>query len=254
MSVKSKLKGLLLESGLSEIETAVYLELFKGPAVSSWELVGRTGMSKTSVYRALDRLRALKMLTEDNDGIRAASLKALVADLRAKERKTGKLADSIKSIAPFLSAPKDSIEEIEHLYTQEQIADAYLSMAQGKYDTNLDFGDFENFVQIFGGIDIPHKFRDYRVKHAGHQAICTTFGPNTAVFCTRDSEKKFKNKVNCMNIDYKNQFIIFSDTGDYVLFNEFSDNDNPSSVLIKSRAVADAQRMQFDIFSHRSGK
>lgn len=250
MAIYKQLGDLLLESGLGETATVVYIELLKLPAVSVWDLVIRTKLSKSSVYRAYDKLKNLKMITIDDKGlIKPASLKILVSDLKSHERKLGKLADKIKRIAPFLRAPKDSIEVFEQLYTPEQVADAYIMMSEIDYDVSLDFGDFENFVPILGDINLVMKFRKNRIKHATAYAICTTFGPNTALFCTREAKTKWKNAVDTVDIDYKKKFVVFSDKSDYVMFNDYSDKENLSSVLIKSKPIADFQRMNLDYLS-----
>ena len=51
------------------------------------------------------------------------------------------------------------------------------------------------------------------------------------------------------NISFENKWIIFSDNSDYVMFNDTSDPDFPSSVLLRSKTIADVQRMQFENFS-----
>lgn len=258
MSLYSKLKLLLLEAGLSEAEAEIYINLTKSPADNSYELISRTGFNRSTIYRSIEKLKSLKLVKRDEDGLKANSLKSLVSELKTSSLKLNKTAYKIQAIAPFLRAPKDQLEKFEHFYTPQQIAEAYLFMSEQNYSTNLDFGDFENFVPtIEGQLDTAYRFRNNRVKHASHHAICTTFGPMTESFCTKESKVKFKNKVSILrthaleNQNFKNKFIILSDTSDYVLFNDFADAENPISVLIKSKAVADIQRRQFDIFSQK---
>ncbi|MFA4891514.1 MAG: hypothetical protein WC604_04185, partial [Candidatus Gracilibacteria bacterium] len=215
------------------------------------------GLNRNAVYRAVAKLKELKLIKKDEDGLKALSLKSLVSELKTSSLRLNKIAYKIKSIAPLLKAPKDSIESFEHFYTSDQIAEAYLFMSEQTYHTNLDFGDFENFVPTLKGeLNTAYKFRNARVKHASHRAICTTFGTRTESFCTKESKVKFRNRVSLLknpdkNFDFKNKFIIFSDTCDYVLFNDFADIENPISVLIKSKAVANMQRGQFDLFSQK---
>lgn len=253
MSIYSQLKNLLLESGLSEIDTIVYIELLKSPALNKWDIVNRTHLSKSAVYRAFEKLESLKLIKNENGFIRACSLKTLVSEIKTSERNLRKLAYKIKSIAPFLKIPSEYISEFEQFYTKDQISQAYLYMSEIDYDVNLDFGDFENCVDMFGGLKVAYKFRNNRAKRASNHAICTSFGPKTSVFCTKDSEKKFKNKVDMLDIDFKKKFIIFSDRSDCVLFNDFSDEEYPVSVLVKSKPIANIQRLQFDNFSRTIG-
>jgi Fe2+ or Zn2+ uptake regulation protein len=252
MTLYAKLKLLLLDAGLSEAEAEIYINLAKSPADNSYELVNRTGFNRSTIYRSIEKLKSLKLVTKNENGLKANSLKSLVSELKTSSLKLNKTAHKIQSIAPFLRTPKDSIEKFEHFYTKDQIAEAYLFMSEQNYSTNLDFGDFESFVPtIKGQLSTAYKFRNNRVKHASHHAICTTFGAFTSTFCTKESKAKFKNQVSFLNADFRNRFIIFSDNSDYVLFNNFTDQENPFSVLIKSKIVADAQRAQFDIFSQK---
>lgn len=253
MAIYGKLRDLLLEAGLNESECHVYIELLKKPCQTVWELVTRTGLSKSVAYRAFTRLHNLKMVEKSELGIRALTLKSFVSELVRRERRLSKIAYKIKQVAPFLRAPHESIEEFETFYTPGQIADAYVAMSELDFGVSLDFGDFEHFVPIIGGIHPVHMFRTNRVKKATAHAVCTTNGPYTAEFCTQEAKVKFKNTVDFAKLDFKNNFVVFSDRSDYVLFNTFSDAEYPSSVLVKSKPIADVQRMQLKSFSQHAG-
>lgn len=250
MAIYNKLKSLLFDAGLTEAQVLVYISLLKKPAATIWELVKRTGMHKTTVYDAFLKLQQYQMVEKTGEVIRALSLKAFIAELNRSQRKTAKIAYKIKQIAPFLRLPRESIEELETFYTPDQIADAYLTMAQLPYSVNLDFGDYENFITTISTNELGLKFRNYRSKHASNNALCTTFGPNLAAFCTDEARQQFKNNVEvARTIPFTRRWIVFSDTSDYVLFNDVSDSEFPTSVLIKSKPISDIQRLQFNIFS-----
>ncbi len=248
MNLYKKLNSLLNQAGLKEAEILVYIELLKNPAQTKWEVVERTGLDRNAVYRAFEGLEDLKMVESAKEGFKALSLKVLVSQLQNSSRKKGKLARRIKDVAPFLHCPADSVEEIETFYTPDQIVEPYLFIAQRCGETNLDFGDFENFIPKIGGLDVGREFRKLRIKKSKHHAICTTHGKHTDYFCTNDFKKKFKTQVDQLNLNFKGTFIIFSDTENYILFNHFKEND-VSSVLVKSKIIADIQRSQFNIFS-----
>ena len=253
MKFKSKLKDLLLEAGLPEVAVLVYTELLKKPAQTTWELVTRTGLAKTTVYRAIESLRKSRMISKDENGIRAFTLKYFVENLFRSEKKIGKLAHKLKQVAPFLRPGCETPEEMETLFNKEDIRDAYMMMSELPYGVNFDFGDFENFITSFGDLPLACRFRNNRVAHASNSAICTTWGPNTNYFATKESEKKFKNHVEMLNLDFKNRFIIFSDTSDYVFFCDATDREFPMATVVKSKPVADAQRLIFSNFSRRIG-
>lgn len=252
--MQQQLADLLIKAGCSEAETIVYAELLKTPVRFVYELVSVTGLSKSVVYRAIDGLREKKMIREDGEQMSAASLKKLVADLEASSRKLQHLSTGLKRLSPFLSMPHEGIEEYQHLYDADQIAEAYLGMAGRRdYSVNLDFGDFEGFLPKIGGHYVGNQFRTERLKHATNKAICTTFGPVSAHYCTKDDESIFRSQVKILDIDFKDRFMVLSDTGDHVLFVSTKSDDDLSAVLVKSKMIADMQREQFHIFSQKAG-
>lgn len=254
MTPLQNISELLLATGLGEPEVLVYCELLEKPVRFGYELVRRMGLSKSAVYRALEVLREKKMIRDDEQGICAASLKSLVASLDQTSRKLSKVAAGLRKVSPFLRVPMEAVEEYQHFYGEDQVAEAYLSMAErvGGGSVNLDFGDFENFLPKVGGFVVGNRFREERAKRATNKAICTTFGPTSAYYCTREDEQIFKNKVKVLDIDFKDRFMVFSDTGDYVLFANTHD-DEVDAVLVKSRVIAGMQRGQFDVFSQKLG-
>lgn len=151
VAIYQKLQNLLFDVGFSEAEVCLYIELLKKPLLRVWELVQKTGLSKSTVYDAFSKLKKLQMVEKTGDGIRALSLKALVAELNRNKKRLDKTAYKIKQIAPFLRVPNETVEEFETLYTPEQIREAYILMSEIPYSMNLDFGDFENFITAMGG-------------------------------------------------------------------------------------------------------
>src|SRR3989338_9063881 len=111
MALYHQLQKLLLDAGLSETQVFVYLELLKKPAATTWDLVTRTGLRKSTVYDAIAMLKDLKMVEKTENGIRALSLKTLVSSLNSTKRKLDKTAFKLKQISPFLHEPRESIEE-----------------------------------------------------------------------------------------------------------------------------------------------
>lgn len=253
MSLYSKIQKALFDAGLSEVEVLVYIELLKKPAKNKWNIVNRTKLPKTTAYTAFEKLTKLKMIKKNEHGYKALSLQGLVSQLKSKSLKMNKTISKMQALSPYLSAPNESVEEIETLYTLDQIVDAYLFMSEGKYSANLDFGDFEGFIRTIGGVPMASRFQKNRAKHANNIALCTTTGPNTQYFSTNDHKEEYKTHINVMDMGYRGHFVIFSNDEDYVLFNYFKDLDNQTSVLIKSRTIAEAQREKFNIFSKKLG-
>ncbi|MFC1616248.1 helix-turn-helix domain-containing protein [Patescibacteria group bacterium] len=250
MSIHDKLKNLLTQAGLNHSEQLVYIELLKKPSETRWELIKRTKLDKNKVYRAFASLRNRRLVGKRNNYYKAFSLKSLVSDLNHSQRNLGKLTDKLKKISPFLRFPNESFDEFDIFYSKEHILEAYILMSEVDYDACLDFGDLENFVPILGGLDAVFKFRKNRYKKAArNHALCTTIGPYTECMARKNDLRKYKSDIDHLKINFKGKWIIFSDTNDYLMFNDFSDEQCPSSILVKSRIIADIQRMYFDQFS-----
>lgn len=252
MSLNKSLEKTLLEAGLSEMEAMVYLSLLKKPAVSTWDLVIRTGLSKSGVYRTVEQLMNRKLVARDKEGIRALSLKALVADLSGKERKLRKTALDLKQMAPFLKMGNDAVERFEPLYTKDQIDEAFMFMAEHEYGVCLDFGDCESLFPRIGGVKAGHNFRDERVKHAKSEAILTTWGDYSEYFSRLGDKDRFQFEINYLNLDFKDKFVVLNDESDYVFFTRVEDEEL-QAYLVKSKSIADIQRAQFKAFSQQLG-
>lgn len=244
----------LLGSGLTEAEADLYLELVKAPAASKWELVERTRLGRSKVYRAFERLENLKLVKGDGGVMRALSLRALIDGLSAGARQNYRLTAKLKKFSRYLKTPLQTARKFESLETLEEILEAYLFMAEHKYDVCLDFGDLEGFAKAIGDMTPIFKFRALRSKHASNKAICTTQGPYTSCIARPADLEKFRAHLSVLDVQFKDKWIIFSDTADYVMISDFSDKDFPSAILVKSPELAGAQRGQFEIFSRLDEK
>jgi Fe2+ or Zn2+ uptake regulation protein len=250
MSVYKQLRPLLVKAGLNDAEIVVYSNLLKEPAANMWEVIQRTGLARSTAYHAMNRLMERKIVKKDKHGLHALTLKKLVESMKKEERKNKKTMLKIKKLAPFLHMNEVIMDDFEMLFSLDDIKEAYMFMAEHSYDVNLDFGDYESFITTLGDPDIGFKFREKRAEHATHHAICTTFGPNLKEFCTKEDLESFRNRFDVMNdLNFKDHWVIFSDNSDYVMFNDASDPDFPSAVLVRSKSIAEVQRMQFKQFS-----
>lgn len=249
MSINKELQKILIQAGLSDAEALLYLELLKSSAQSKWELVNRTRLGKNKVYRAYDRLSSIKMVEKNTSGHHAMPLSKLIEELQNAKKETTEMISKLKGLSHFTKIPLESLDSIEIATTPAQIAEQYLKMSEMPYETNLDFGDLEGLVPILGGIHVPFKFRANRFKqNASNLAICTTYGPFTSCMTRSQDMTKYKSIIQTLNIDFKGVKVVFSDTGDHVMFSQFQDPENPVSLIIKSPAVAAIQRLQFDQF------
>lgn len=248
--MQEELRTLLSEAGLNEAEITIYLELLIAPAHNKWDIVVRTKLDKNKVYRAFDRLILMKMAAQTDDHVEALSLNHLITELERKKSKVQSLTDKIKEFSPFMKIPVESVSDFQILDNKEDILEKYIQMSEIEYDTCLDFGDLESFVNVLGGLDPVFKFRKNRfANNAKNIAICTSMGPNTSCMMRKQDMNAYQSNIDLLNIKFKGKWIIFSDSNDYVMFNNFSKKQSPSSVLVRSKVVADTQRAQFDQFS-----
>jgi sugar-specific transcriptional regulator TrmB len=245
-----KLETLLIEAGLSETEAKIYLELLNKPSQNKWELVNRTGFDKNQVYRAFEKLKKLNMIIKGEDGIEPLTLDSLIEELEILQHKTQKLAEKLKNFSPFLKIPTETVSDFQVLTSHNEIMDKFFMMSELGCNICLDFGDLEKFISVvLKNVEEMFEFRKKRhSNNSKNIALCTNDGPYTSCMMRKKDMKKYKSDVHILNIDFKDKWIIFSDTGDYVMFNYFADENNISSVLVKSKIIADSQRTQFNHF------
>ncbi|NIA01926.1 MAG: hypothetical protein GWP15_00935 [Nitrospirae bacterium] len=245
-----KLEILLIEAGLNEAEVKVYIELLKQPSQSKWELVNRTGLDKNQVYRAFDRLDALNIVKRNDNRIEPKSLDSLVDSLEFSQQKTQKLIEGMKKFSPLLKIPAEAVADFQVLDSHDEIMDKFFMMSELNCNTCLEFGDLERFIPlVLKNVEQMFKFRKKRYTVSSKNiALCTSNGPFTSCMMRKRDMEKYYSDVHILDIDFKDKWLIFSDTGDYVMFNYFTDENKISSVLVKSKIIADAQRSQFDYF------
>ena len=64
----------------------------------------------------------------------------------------------------------------------------------------------------------------------------TTIGPYASCIMRQKDMDLYDSKIDLLKLDFKNQWIIFSDSNDYVLYNNFEDRENPTSVFFKVKS------------------
>lgn len=245
--VPDSFKDLLLKAGLSEQETIIYLELLKQPAINKWAVVERTGLNKNVVYRAFEKLHEFALVAVQPGEIKALSINNLADQLEKSQKDLLQVIDGLRSFGKFMNFNWQNGDEIQFITDQKQILDTYMMMSEVPYGTCLDFGDLENYVTVLGGMDPVFKFRENRFNQkAKNWAICTTTGPYTECMLRKSDMKRFKSNIDRVRVNVTGKWIIFSDTNDYVMYNDFVDPENPTAILVRSKMVADCQRMQFE--------
>lgn len=94
------MEEILLQLGLTDKETALYLLLLKTPHLTAQQLADNTQIQRTNVYRLLDNMLALGIVTTDNSPVKrfaASEPQSLQKLLQSKQ-------DSLRQTASALSA------------------------------------------------------------------------------------------------------------------------------------------------------
>lgn len=111
----------LKQLGLEEKQTQIYLHLLKSTSQTALEISRATEISRTSVYRNLERLQKLglveEVLDQNTTKFKASSPEKLYLILRQKELEVSDIKESIPNVISQLSALKvESISPTEVLY------------------------------------------------------------------------------------------------------------------------------------------
>ena len=239
--------NLLLGAGLNEVEIAIYMDVLKYPTRTKWEIINRTKIGKNKVYRACERLEGFQLIKRHRRKICAKTLNGLIKHLQRKQKKTTALIKKLSQHNNLVAIPEEKVSKVEIATCKEKILEQHEKMAERKYETCLDLGDFEGFVPVLGDICHVFTFRKKRFsQNAKNIAICEGGGPFTSCMAREQDMKKYKSTIVSSEIKFKNKWIIFSDTADYLMINDFTDKEHPTAMTIKSKPLAEKYRKKFE--------
>jgi len=229
------------ELGLTEAQIKVYLKMLELKSCNAGPIIEKTGLQTSVVHRALNALIEKGLINFVVEGKRkkyqATNPESFLQFIDEKKRKFEEILPELKKIEEF-KAP----EETATIYKGVRgIKEAYDLMIHSKGKEYLTFGGGPPTVKVMGGIawwlnlhnrrialKLPSRqVFDNLVKKMGGEEI---------------SSKKLT------NIRYMSgEFAQFQETvivGDCVSINVFT--DNPYSIIIKDKSVAEGYKKYFE--------
>ncbi len=141
------MEEILRQIGLADKEVEIYLLLLKKPNMTAQELSESTEITRTNVYRLLDRLSNFKLIMSDNSPVKRFSLtepQALHKLLQERQAELKRTAVSLGSIMPAIRSQYSlSLDKPGVLYmTGEDGLERLLrDMANSSTDVHLIAGD-----------------------------------------------------------------------------------------------------------------
>lgn len=133
--------------GLAEKEVEIYLLLLKQPKMTAQELSESTAITRTNVYRLLDRLVDMKLVTADDSPVKRFTLtepQALHKLLQEKQAELKRTAVSLGSIMPAIRSQYSlSLDKPGVLYMtgEDGLERLLCDMANSATDVHLIAGD-----------------------------------------------------------------------------------------------------------------
>jgi sugar-specific transcriptional regulator TrmB len=108
MEFDSKVKKILSELGLTELQSRFYLTLLKSGGMSISKLAKLLGINRTNSYNILEKLKSLDLVYEENKQtgkvIFAKSYETLLSALKTEENKIKDYQTSVNELIPFFKS------------------------------------------------------------------------------------------------------------------------------------------------------
>lgn len=243
MNYYTKLRSLLIKSGLSKSEADFYIYVHNNKNCSIADVYKNTGISKTTAYRTYESLQANELLKSNSaaweSNLEALSLSGLIKKLENQARKHKKNISDLKLLnsARKFVTPSD-IPNIE-TFKGNEIYQKYHDLADMDFNTCLVYGAWEDFSSKENLIPIEKQFIKKRLKKGGN-CICliTKDGPNTHEIIDYDADENRESKV--LDNEYlKPVWINAFDGNDFVFIWNLDENGRNKATLIESRQISD---------------
>ncbi|MFC1749773.1 helix-turn-helix domain-containing protein [Pseudomonadota bacterium] len=243
MNYYTKLKSLLIKSGLTQSEADFYIYVLGNNNCSIADVYKNTGISKTTAYRAFESLQANELLNSDSEAwqsnLKALPLHGLIKKLENQTRKHKKNISDLKLLnsAHKFTNPSD-IPNIE-TFKGDEIYQKYHDLAEMDFSTCLVYGSWEDFSSREDLISVEKKFIKNRLKKGGN-CICliTKDGPNTHEITNYDADENRKSGV--LDNEYmKPIWINAFDGNNFVFIWNMDENGKNKATLIESKQISD---------------
>lgn len=238
------MEEVLLQLGLSDKESAVYLLLLKSPRLTAQQIAEQTEITRTNTYRIIDRLLEQRLIVRDNSPVSkfsATEPHALQQILTDKQL-------TLKQTAKSLAAAMPSFRSQYSLSTDKPGV-VHMAGAEGFERLLTDMTTSQTEVLLVASNDVPNnpdtlaRFRELLVQRK--RAGVTT----RALFHDAPYRDRIKNEFADRGIEtrfigstpFKGEVAIYEDN---VVFTVY----DPSLIttVITNRHIADTQRTLFE--------
>jgi len=248
MNINQRVLQLLERAGLSSSEAKFYLAAYQNPKMSIKEIQKKSGLSKTSAYRAFESLREFGFITTSNDNwrkiVETTSLNTLAEKLAKEQRKLRKIELELKSIGNLMSLTAFShLEEpLEIITNQNKIQEKAFSLFASDWDKFLCYGSAERLIDVIGNQE-EREWVKQRSKR-GRTVDCwiTEIGDYAHDFLP-NNDKDLRNVK--INIEKENQDYMTYIIGDEVITWHKDKELGNRAIIIKDPLIV---RMQENMF------
>lgn len=263
VNLETRIKSLLIKAGLTEKEAEFYLFVLENKGCSISDVYKKSRLSKSSAYRAFESLQETGLLTSAADSwktnLQPVSLEALINKLENQNRRQKHLISELKTlnavhnlanhsgIGRTLTSREDtphSNAKVPYIETfrGNDVYEKYTELSEGKYDTNLTYGSWEDFAVDSPLLKCEKAFIKNRLR-LGANAFClvTKVGPYTHEIIDYDREEdRISKKV--IQSHSKPIWIVAFEGNDLSYILNMDDRNQPQGTLINSKPIASFYR------------
>ena len=156
MNLKQRILTLLERTGLTPSEAKFYLVAHQNPKLTIKEIQKEARLSRTTAYRAFEKLKNLGLLTSSQESwrknIETVSLNTVAEKLAKEQRQLRKVELELKSINNLmgLTAYSHMEEPLEIITDQNKITDKAFEILSRPWDKFLCYGSAERLLDVIG--------------------------------------------------------------------------------------------------------
>lgn len=244
-----RIESLLRRASLSEVEIRLYLFVLDHSSCSVSDAYRALKFSKSTVYRAFEKLSSLGVVTSQSSGwetkLHANSLSGLIRNLENEQRKNGRLISTLKAMESCNAFSSSSrVSGLETLNAEETI-ERYIDLSEMKWSSMLGFGSWEDFNDRRNIISTERQFINNRMKQGGKAfVVVTKDGPATREFIdySNDVDKKEDRVSKKIDLAQKPIWINVFDANSYVHLWNLDGKGDITSTFIESAPLAEFYR------------
>lgn len=207
MKLRARLLDLLEHIGLGRKEAILYLAILEHPHATMKDLVTLTRLSKSTVYRAYEKLRALQLVSSSAENwrreIEALPLSALANTVGKRQRKLRKIELELKRLNTLFGMCTHTLEDpVEIITNEQQIKEKAFEILSRPWDRFQCYGSAERLPEVLGEKEEDNWVKERFRRGKATDVIITEVGKYAHEFLPRNDKELRKVHV---DIDENNQ-------------------------------------------------